>query len=186
MWRFVLFLLLLAPAAAMGQTLTPVMPGTTAAVDETARSAAQAASALAASKCDPMAVVPPVEVPGGTTGTGTGCRLATAADNRISRTAVFSYNAAGAVLCGGSSTCSWSTPLPAGAFSYPVFYTAIGASSSPSVKCKVASSTNTGFTGMTCAQSNVSIALAGSADITVGLTPGQVFVLSLPSTQASQ
>lgn len=152
----------------------------------TAQQAAAAAQSKADAACIPMPTVPPVEVPGGTAGSGQNCRLINAADNRISRTGQFTYNAAGAILCGGSTTCTWSTPLPTGAASYPVFFTPIGASATPSVKCKVASSTNTGFTGANCAAANVGIVLGGSADVTVGLTPGQVFILSLPSTQANQ
>lgn len=56
----------------------------------------------------------------------------------------------------------------------------------PSVRCKVTSSTNTGFTGMTCAQASGSIVLGGLVEITTGLTPGTVFALSLPSTQANR
>lgn len=151
-----------------------------------AATTAGTAQTAASSACQPMAAVPPVEVPGGTTGSGTACRLVNSADNRISRTGVFNYNASGQVLCGGSTTCTWSTALPSGAASYPVFVTAIGSAASPSIRCKVTSSTNTGFTGMVCTQASASIIIGGLVEITTGLTPGTVFVLSLPSTQASQ
>ncbi len=172
--------LIASPAAAQ------VVSAPSTAIDDTARAAAALAQSKADAACMPMSAVPPVEVPGGTTGSGQNCRLANAADNRISRTGVFSYNASGQVLCGGSSTCTWSVPLPAGSASYPVFVTAIGASGAPSIRCKVASSTNTGFTGMTCTQAAASIVLGGIVELTAGLTPGQIFVLSLPSTQANQ
>jgi hypothetical protein len=153
---------------------------------QTAKTTADGAQTAALAACQPMATVPPVEVPGGTTGSGTNCRLANAADNRISRTGVFSYNSSGQVLCGGSSTCTWATPLPAGSASYPVFVTAVGSAATPSIRCKVTSSTNTGFTGMTCTQASGSIVLGGLVEITTGITPGTIFVLSLPSTQANQ
>lgn len=174
----VLLALVATPAYAQVPTYPPV--------DAEARSAAAGALAAAQAACQPMAAVPPVEVPGGTTGSGVNCRLVNAADNRISRTGLFSYNASGAVLCGGLTTCTWATALPSGAASYPVFVTAVGAGATPSVRCKVTSSTNTGFTGMTCAQASSGIVIGGLVEITTGLTPGTVFVLSLPATQANQ
>lgn len=183
-YRLIACLLAASPISAYAQSAAFVQQGPLA--DPAAQSAAATAQATADSACVPMAVVPPVEVPGGTTGTGQTCRLANAADNRISRTGVFSYNSAGAVLCGGSTTCNWTNALPTGAASYPVFITPIGASASPSIRCKVTSSTNTGFTGMTCTQASASIIIGGIVEITTGLTPGQIFALLLPSTQASQ
>lgn len=192
----VLSFMLASPAAAQ-LTYPPVaMDASTIATKAEVEAASAAASAadtkataaqtVASTACQPMAAVPPVEVPGGSAGSGQACRLVNAADNRISRTGQFSYTASGQVLCGGSPTCTWSSPLPAGAASYPVFVTAIGPAGAPSIRCKVASSTNTGFTGMTCTQATASIVLGGLVEITTGLTPGQIFVLSLPSTQANQ
>lgn len=175
--RYFLAALAMLASPAVAQTVT--YPTT---VDSDARAAAASALATAQSACQPMAIVPPVEVPGGTTGSGSNCRLVNAANNRISRTGMFSYGTDGRVLCGGSTTCTWDTPLPAGAASYPLFYTPLGRAAS----CSVASTTNTGFTGMVCTQPNLSIALAGSSVLTIGLTPGQIFALSLPATQASQ
>lgn len=184
--------LIAAPATAQG-VVSPLNPPVS--VDTAARNAAadakataDAAAATAAAACQPMAIIPPVETPGGTTGSGQNCRLVNSANNRISRSAVFSYGSDGRVLCGGSTTCLWRdtagdlSPLPAGATSYPLLYTPI----SRAANCTVTSTTNTGFTGMVCTQPNLAIALAGSTVLTVGLTPGQVFILSLPATQASQ
>lgn len=187
--RYLLILASLIASPAFAQVAYPPADTSNLATKsevQAADSKASAAQTAASSACQPMASVPPVEVPGGTAGSGQNCRLVNAADNRISRTGVFSYNASGQVLCSGSTTCTWATALPAGSASYPVFVTAVGASATPSVRCKVTSSTNTGFTGMTCAQSSSSIVIGGLVEITTGLTPGTVFVLSLPSTQANQ
>lgn len=178
-----LILALFAPAVASAQVVSPLQPN---AVDSTARTSAAAALSAAQAACQPMAMIPPVETPGGSPGTGTACRLADAVNNRISRTGVFTVGAGGAILCGGSSTCTWSTALPAGAASYPVFFTAIGATAAPGVKCKVTSSTNTGFTGANCVQSVASVSILGASVEIAAATGTQVFVLSLPSTQANQ
>jgi len=182
-----------APAAA--QTTYPpvvVVPSSVQQTIDAAVAKADAAAAAAAAACQPMAVVPPTEVPGGTTGSGTNCRLVNAADNRISRTGIFTVSAGGAILCGGSTTCAWldsagnPAPLPAGAASYPMFFTAIGATGAPGVKCKVTSTTNTGFTGATCVQSVASISILGAAVEVAAATGTQVFALSLPATQANR
>lgn len=151
-----------------------------------AQAAATAAAQTAAAACTPMAAVPPVETPGGSAGTGNACRLANAANNRISRTGVFTVGAGGAILCSGSTTCSWDVPLPAGSASYPVFFTAIGATAAPGVKCKVTSSTNTGFTGAQCVQSVATVSLLGASVELAATTGTQVFILSLPATQANR
>lgn len=151
-----------------------------------AKSAADAAAAAAAAACTPMAAIPPVETPGGTTGSGNACRLANAAANRISRTGVFTVGAGGVILCSGSTTCAWDTALPTGAASYPVFFTAIGATAAPGVKCKVTSSTAAGFTGAQCVQSVASVSVLGATVEVAAASGTQVFILSLPSTQANR
>lgn len=182
-----------APAAA--QTSYPpvvIVPSSVQQTIDAAAAKADAAQIAADAACKPMAAIPPVEVPGGSAGSGTNCRLVNAADNRISRTGVFTISAGGAILCGGSTTCAWldaggnPMPLPAGAASYPMFFTAIGATGSPGVKCKVTTTTNTGFTGATCVQSVASVTLLGAAVEVAAATGTQVFALSLPATQANR
>lgn len=134
----------------------------------------------------PADTPPPTEMPGGAAGSTMTFRRGDAANNRISRTGQFTVSAGGAILCGGSTTCNWSTPLPAGAASYPIFFTAIGATGAPGVKCKVTSTTNTGFTGAQCVQSVASISILGASVEVAATTGTQVFALSLPSTQANQ
>ncbi len=179
-----LALALIASPAAAQLTVSP-LSAPASAVDTTARTLAQAAADKADAACKPMAAVPPTEIPGGTTGSGTDCRLANAANNRISRTGVFTVTN-GQVLCGGSTTCTWATPLPAGAASYPIFFTAVGATGAPSVRCKVASTTNTGFTGANCTQAVAAVSVLGASVEIAAATGTQIFALSLPATQASQ
>lgn len=156
-----------------------------------ARATANAAAATAAAACQPMAITPPTEVPGGTTGSGQNCRLVNAANNRISRTGLFTVGANGNIVCGGSTTCVWkdaagnAAPLPAGAFSYPMFFTAVGTSSMPSIRCKVLTSTNTGFSAQ-CTQAAATVAILGAAVELLATSGTQVFALALPATQASQ
>lgn len=181
--RLLAFLALIA-APAHAQLVSPLAPAA-GAVDATARSTAASALSAAQAACQPMAQVPPIETPGGTTGSGQNCRLVNAADNRISRTGVFTVTA-GAILCGGSTTCNWSAALPTGAASYPIFFTAIGATGTPAIKCKVASTSNTGFVGATCVQSVANVNILGAAVEVAAATGTQVFALSLPATQATQ
>lgn len=177
-------LLFAAPVGAQGLLVSPLNPSASA-IDNTARQAAADAMAAAQSACQPTATIPPTEVPGGTTGSGTACRLANSANNRISRTGVFTITN-GQILCGGSTTCTWATALPTGAASYPIFFTAIGSTAAPGVKCKVTSTSNTGFIGAQCVQSVASVSVLGANIEIAAATGTQVFVLSLPSTQASQ
>jgi len=166
---------LLAPVAA-AQQVSPLNPPATSAD-------LQALQSLIPIPAD---TPPPTEMPGGTAGSTMTFRRGDSANNRISRSAQFTVGANGAILCGGSATCSWATPLPAGAASYPIFFTAIGATGAPGVKCKVTSTTNTGFTGAVCVQSVASISILGASVEVVAASGTQIFALSLPATQASQ
>lgn len=56
----------------------------------------------------------------------------------------------------------------------------------PGVKCKVTSTTNTGFIGAQCVQSVLSVSVLGSAVEVVAGAGTQIFALSLPSTQANR
>lgn len=51
---------------------------------------------------------------------------------------------------------------------------------------KVTSSTNTGFTGAQCVQSVAAISILGASVEVAASTGTQVFILSLPSTQANR
>ena len=184
----------LAASAAATQAANNAASAASAAATAAASalSSATAASSTASAACQPAAIIPPVEVPGGTPGSGTNCRLANAADNRITRTGLFTVGASGAILCGGSTTCAWldgagnPMPLPAGAASYPMFFTGIGAAGGATVRCKVASTTNAAFTGATCTQAVATVSILGAAVEIVAPTGTQVFALSLPSTQANR
>lgn len=143
-------------------------------------------AALSAQIPVPADTVPPAEMPGGAAGAANTFRRGDAVNNRVTRTGVFTIGAGGVILCGGSTTCNWDMALPAGAASYPVFFTPIGATALPGVKCKVTSSSNTGFTGAQCVQSVASISLLGAAVEIAATTGTQVFILSLPSTQANR
>ena len=184
MYRFLSFVVALAIFAqpASAQVISALNPPT--AIDSVARTAAQAAQDAASAACQPMAALPPIEVPGGTTGTGQNCRLADAANNRISRTGLFTVGANGNIVCSGSTTCSWSVPLPAGAASYPMFFTSIGTGAMPSVRCRVITSTNTGFSAQ-CSQAAASVSILGAAVELLATSGTQVYALALPSTQAS-
>lgn len=157
----------------------------------TAKATADAAAITAAAACQPMAATPPVEVPGGTTGSGQTCRLANAANNRISRTGLFTVGTGGNIVCAGSTTCTWrdtagnAAPLPAGAASYPMFFTAVGTSSLPSIRCKVLSSTNAGFSAQ-CTQSAATVSILGASVELLATSGTQVYALALPATQATQ
>ena len=167
--------LLIAPAAAAQQVSSLNPPATSADL--------QALQSLIPVPAD---VPPPTEMPGGSTGSSNTFRRGDSANNRISRTGQFTIGAGGAILCGGSTTCTWANPLPAGFASYPIFFTAIGTTAAPGVKCKVTSTSNTGFTGAQCVQSVASVSILGASVEVAAATGTQVFVLSLPSTQASQ
>lgn len=60
-----------------------------------------AVQAAVATKCDPMAMVPPTESVGGSAGSGTNCRLANAVQPRISRTV------SGTTAANGQAVITW-------------------------------------------------------------------------------
>lgn len=175
-----------ATAAKVAADAAAATAATATANAATATASANTAAAAAAAACQPMAMVPPPEVPGGTTGSGQNCRLVNGANNRISRTGQFTISAGGAVLCAGSATCNWSDPLPSGFASYPIFFTAIGVTGSAGVKCKVTSTSSLGFVGATCVQSVASVSILGAAVEIAASTGTKIFALSLPATQANQ
>lgn len=171
-----------ATTAASTASTTASTANTTA---STAQTTANAAAAVAAAACQPMQAVPPIEVVGGTTGTGQNCRLVNAADNRITRTGVFTTGANGMLTCGGTSTCTWDQPLPAGAASYPMFFTDIGVAGTMLTRCKVVTSTNAGFSAQ-CRQEAATISLLGASVSILAPTGVKVYALALPSTQADR
>lgn len=126
----------------------------------------------------PATTAPPIEMPGGSAGSAPTFRRGDAADNRIPRVGIFTAQANG--MIGGT----WDLPLPAGAASYPMFFTGIGPANTPQVKCKVVSSTNTAFSAQ-CTQDIASVVLAGSVSVVLA-TGAQVYALALPSTQPSR
>lgn len=153
---------------------------------QAAQSTATAAQTAANSACVATPSVPNMEIPGGAAGTNTGqCRPVDSAQPRITRTGLFTVGNGGNITCGGSTTCTWSTPLPAGSASYPMFFTAIGTAAAPSIRCKVLSSTNTGFSAQ-CTQAAATVNILGASVELLATSGTQVYALALPSTQASQ
>jgi hypothetical protein len=89
-------------AALLLQVVTPLNPGSvdttnlaTKAEVQTAAQKAQQAADAAALACQPSATIPPMEVVGGSAGSGDACRLANAVQPRISRTVQGITSAAG-------------------------------------------------------------------------------------------
>ena len=144
---------------------------------------ADAAAASATAACQPMALVPPAEVVGGSAGTGTTCRLANAVQPRITRAGTFTTTA------GGVISGTWAIPLdqPPNIVFTPIL------SGSSMVTCKLtAAPTASSFTGMCKTEQQTILSLS---IVTSGLTVApatttaagvQVQVTALPPTQAAQ
>lgn len=120
---------------------------------------------------------PPMEMVGGTAGAAPTYRRGDAVNNRITRSGVFTV-ASGSGLIGGT----WSTPLPAGANSYPMFFTGIGAAGQMAIDCLVISSTNTAFQAQ-CRQGVLTLSLLSSPISILAPVGTQIYALALPSTQ---
>jgi hypothetical protein len=102
-----------------------------------AKASADAAAAKAAAACQPSATVPPVEMIGGSAGSGDACRLANAAQPRITRAGVVATDTA------GNWSIAWSAPLSAIPTVLPV---PVNTTTQPIV-CNVATRTTTTATG---------------------------------------
>jgi hypothetical protein len=137
----------------------------------------EAIAALQAQIPSPADAIPSVEAPGGAAGATMTFRRGDAVAPRITRSGVFT-------VAGGSGLISgtWSSPLPAGAVSYPMFFTGIGPAGTMLVDCIVISSTNVAFSAQ-CRQGVLNLGLL-SAPLSVLAPAGtQVYALALPSTQ---
>lgn len=157
---------LVASPALAQDSVSPLNPVTPEAID-----------ALRAMIPVPAPSAPPIEVPGGAPGATMTFQRGDAAAVRLTRVGVFTV-AGSSGLIGGT----WSTPLPAGAASYPMFFTGIGAAGSMAIDCIVISSTNLAFQAQ-CRQGVLTLSLL-SAPISILAPVGtQVYALALPSTQ---
>ena len=162
-------LALLSSVQATAQTVSSLNPVTP-----------EAMATLQAQIPVPADTVPPTEMPGGAAGAAATFRRADAANPRITRSGVFTVSGSTGLIGG-----TWSTPLPAGASSYPMFFTGIGPAGSMAIDCIVISSTNASFSAQ-CRQGVLTLSLL-SAPISILAPVGtQVYALALPATQVSQ
>lgn len=101
--RALLLAALLLPAVAQAQTVSPLVVPVidTSNLATKAEVAAKANASALAALCTPAATIPPMEVVGGSAGSGNTCRLANAVQPRISRTVPFTTGAA------GTATVAW-------------------------------------------------------------------------------
>jgi len=158
-----------SPAIAQS-SVSPLNPGVTA----------EQLQSIEARIPQPADTTPPAEMVGGTAGAAPTFRRADAAAPRITRSGVFTVSGASGLIGG-----TWSMPLPAGASSYPMFFTGIGPAGSMAIDCLVISSTNTAFQAQ-CRQGVLTLSLL-SAPISILAPSGtQVYALALPATQVSQ
>jgi len=164
---------LLATAPASGQALVngvaPLSPETAARIADIENKIPVAAD-----------TVPPTEMPGGAPGATMTFRRGDAANPRITRSGIFTVSGTTGLIGG-----TWSTPLPAGASSYPMFFTGIGPAGSMAIDCIVISSTNTAFSAQ-CRQGILTLSLLSSPISILAPNGTQVYALALPATQVSQ
>jgi len=166
-------LLLATPATAQIGTLVNGVPPVS---PETATALAQ----MQAQIPSPADSVPSIEAPGGAPGATMTFRRGDAVAPRITRSGVFTVSGATGLIGG-----TWSTPLPAGASSYPMFFTGIGPAGSMAIDCIVISSTNTAFSAQ-CRQGVLTLSLLSAPISILAPTGTQVYALALPATQVSQ
>jgi len=165
--RLVILAALACAIPANAQTISSLSPPVTA--DQLA--------AIEAKIPVPADSVPPMEMVGGTAGAAATYRRGDAINNRITRSGVFTVSGATGLIGG-----TWSTPLPATAASYPMFFTGIGAAGSMPIDCLVISSTNTAFQAQ-CRQGVLTLSLLSSPISILAPSGTQVYALALPSTQ---
>lgn len=142
-----------------------------------AKAAADAAAQAAAAACQPSATIPPMEVVGGSAGSGDACRLANAVQPRISRTVQ------GVTVAGGTGTVTWpAMPTPPRLTVTP--YVASTASSAPLCFPVAGTVTTTGATIKCYTTQSVTVSILGAvvAPITTAAAGVTFDVLALPAS----
>lgn len=166
------------------QIVSPLAPPTPAAIDTTARNAAAAAAdaaqqaALAAAvACKPGATVPPMEIVGGSAGSGDACRLDNAVQPRISRTVT------GTTVAGGSGAVTWPA-MPSVPRLTVTPYVASSAVQAPMCFPVAGSVSTTGATIKCFTSQSVTVSLLGAvvAPITTAAAGVTFDVLALPTS----
>lgn len=166
------------------QVVSPLAQPTPATVDATARSAAaaaqtaaQQAAQAAAVACKPGATIPPMEIVGGSAGSGDACRLDNAVQPRISRTVT------GVTVSGGTGVVSWPA-MPSVPRLTVTPYVASSATQAPMCFPVTGSVTITGATIKCYTSQSVTVSILGAvvAPITTAAAGVTFDVLALPQS----
>lgn len=166
------------------QIVSPLTPPVPATVDTTARSAAaaaqtaaQQAAAAAALACQPSATIPPMEIVGGSAGSGDACRLANAVQPRISRTV------SGTTVTGGTGAVTWPAMSSVPRLTVTP-YVASSAVQAPMCFPVAGSVTTTGATIKCFTSQSVTVSILGAvvAPITTAAAGVTFDVLALPTS----
>jgi len=173
--------MLATPAAA--QLVSPLNPPITPEAAAQLADQVDQARTLAATACQPSAVVPPMETPAGAAGSGKACRLVNSVQPRITRTASCNVaTAAGITSC----TAAWDgSGFPDGATirlagAPAAVTTTVGTSAEQPIACKAYAMTTTSIS-FRCWQSqttalNLSIVTAGLSLLPFATVPTSVTV----------
>lgn len=145
---------------------------------DNAKSAADTATAAAAAACVPNAGVPPMEVVGGSTGSGNACRLANAIQPRISRTV------SGTTAATGLGAVTWPAMPSVPRLTVQPYVTSTSAANAPLCFPVTGTVTTTGATIKCFSTQSVTVSLLGAvvAPITTAAAGITFDVLALPQS----
>lgn len=144
---------------------------------QAAANAAQQAALAAAVACKPGMIVPPMEVVGGSAGSGDACRLDNAVQPRISRTV------SGTTVAGGTGAVTWPAMTSVPRLTVTP-YVASNAAQAPMCFPVAGSVTTTGATVKCFTSQSVTVSILGAvvAPVTTAAAGVTFDVLALPTS----